>query len=180
MEKDKKQAVYWWRKAAERGDSEAQSSLGIAYYEGEGIAKDIKQAFYWAKKSAEQGDPFGQMLLDVIEQNGDSSSSEQVYDVVEQMPSFPGGQSALFQFLSQNIHYPEVCEENGIQGRVICDFIVEADGSISDVQVKKMVDPSLDREAVRVIKSMPKWNPGKDKGKPVRVRYTVPVTFRLQ
>ncbi|MBQ8065607.1 MAG: energy transducer TonB [Prevotella sp.] len=103
-----------------------------------------------------------------------------VFDVVEQMPSFPGGPAALMQFLSSNIKYPVVAEENGIQGRVVCTFVVEKDGSITDVRVVKSVDPSLDKEAMRVVKSMPKWIPGKQNGSAVRVKYTVPVTFRLQ
>ena len=103
-----------------------------------------------------------------------------VFDVVEQMPSFPGGPSALMQYLSSNIKYPVVAEENGVQGRVVCTFVVEKDGSITDVSVVKSVDPSLDKEAVRVVKSMPKWIPGKQNGSAVRVKYTVPVTFRLQ
>lgn len=103
-----------------------------------------------------------------------------VFDVVEQMPSFPGGDAALMQFLSSHIKYPVVAEENGIQGRVIATFVVERDGSITDVKVVKSVDPSLDKEAIRVLKSMPKWIPGKQNGSAVRVKYTVPVTFRLQ
>ncbi len=103
-----------------------------------------------------------------------------VFDVVEVMPSFPGGQSALFEYLSKNIKYPVVAEENGVQGRVIVTFVVERNGSITDVQVAKSVDPSLDKEAVRVIKSMPHWIPGKQNGSAVRVKFTVPVTFRLQ
>ena len=103
-----------------------------------------------------------------------------VFDVVEQMPSFPGGPSALMQYLSSNIKYPVVAEENGVQGRVVCTFVVERDGSITDVRVIRSVDPSLDKEAVRVVKSMPKWIPGKQNGSAVRVKYTVPVTFRLQ
>ena len=103
-----------------------------------------------------------------------------VFDVVEQMPSFPGGPSALMQFLSSNIKYPVVAEENGVQGRVVCTFVVEKDGSITDVRVIKSVDPSLDKEAMRVVKSMPKWIPGKQNGSAVRGKYTVPVTFRLQ
>ena len=103
-----------------------------------------------------------------------------VFDVVEQMPSFPGGPSALMQYLSSNIKYPVVAEENGVQGRVVCTFVVERDGSITDVRVIKSVDPSLDKEAVRVVKGMPKWIPGKQNGSAVRVKYTVPVTFRLQ
>lgn len=103
-----------------------------------------------------------------------------VFDVVEEMPSFPGGPGALMSFLSGNIKYPVVAEENGIQGRVIVAFVVERDGSITDVRVVKSVDQSLDKEAVRVVKSMPRWIPGKQNGSAVRVKYTVPVTFRLQ
>jgi len=103
-----------------------------------------------------------------------------VFDVVEVMPSFPGGQAALFEYLSKNIKYPVVAEENGVQGRVIVTFVVERNGSITDVQVAKSVDPSLDKEAVRVVKSMPHWIPGKQNGSAVRVKFTVPVTFRLQ
>ncbi len=103
-----------------------------------------------------------------------------VFDVVEQMPQFPGGPQALFEYLSSHIKYPVVAEENGVQGRVIVTFVVERDGSITDVRVAKSVDPSLDKEAQRVVKSMPRWIPGKQNGAAVRVKYTVPVTFRLQ
>lgn len=103
-----------------------------------------------------------------------------VFDVVEQMPSFPGGQSALMQYLSSNIKYPVVAQENGVQGRVVVSFVVERDGSITDVQVARSVDPSLDREAQRVVRNMPRWIPGKQNGQAVRVKYNVPVAFRLQ
>jgi len=103
-----------------------------------------------------------------------------VFDVVEEMPSFPGGQGALMSYLASNIKYPVVAQENGVQGRVIVSFVVERDGSISDVKVARSVDPSLDREAQRVVKGMPKWKPGKQNGSAVRVKYTVPVVFRLQ
>ena len=106
--------------------------------------------------------------------------SNKVFDVVEEMPSFPGGQGALMAFLNSNIKYPVVAQENGVQGRVIVGFVVERDGSITDVKVMRSVDPSLDREAQRVIKAMPKWKPGKQNGSAVRVKYTVPVVFRLQ
>ena len=103
-----------------------------------------------------------------------------VFDVVEQMPSFPGGQGALMQWLSSHVKYPAVAEENGIQGRVTVQFVVEKDGSVTDVKVMKGVDQSLDKEAVRVVSSMPKWIPGKQNGSAVRVKYFVPVVFRLQ
>ena len=106
--------------------------------------------------------------------------SNKVFDVVEEMPSFPGGQGALMSFLNSNIKYPVVAQENGVQGRVIVGFVVERDGSITDVKVMRSVDPSLDREAQRVVRAMPRWKPGKQNGSAVRVKYTVPVVFRLQ
>ena len=117
--------------------------------------------------------------------SGDSANkiegdSVRIYDVVEQMPSFPGGNQALFQYLSKHIKYPVVAEDKGIQGLVIVTFVVERDGSVTDVRVAKSVDASLDKEAVRVVSGMPRWIPGKQNGSAVRVKYTVPVTFRLQ
>ena len=103
-----------------------------------------------------------------------------VFDVVEQKPMFPGGDAALMQWLSGNIKCPVIAAENGVQGRVVCQFVVEKDGSVSGVTVVKSIDPSLDKEAVRVIKSMPKWTPGKQNGQNVRVKYTLPVQFKLQ
>ncbi len=115
----------------------------------------------------------------VVEEE-EEESAQQIFTVVEEMPEFPGGQGALLQYLSKSIKYPVIAQENGIQGRVSCSFVVEKDGSVTDVQVLRGVDPSLDKEAIRVITAMPKWKPGKQRGKPVRVKYTVPVTFRLQ
>lgn len=103
-----------------------------------------------------------------------------VFDVVEQMPSFPGGQGALLEYLASHVKYPVVAQENGVQGRVVVSFVVERDGSITDVRVVRSVDPSLDREAQRVVSSMPRWTPGKQNGSAVRVKYNVPVSFRLQ
>lgn len=117
---------------------------------------------------------------EVIADEKPKEEETKVFDVVEQMPQFPGGQQALFEYLSKNIKYPVIAEENGVQGRVIVTFVVERDGSITDVKVVKSVDPSLDKEAQRVIKSMPHWIPGKQNGSAVRVKYTVPVIFRLQ
>ena len=103
-----------------------------------------------------------------------------VFDIVEQQPLVPGGPAALMKYLSENTKYPVVAQENGVQGRVTVQFVVEKDGSISDVHVLRGVDPSLDKEAVRVVKSMPRWTPGKQNGITVRVNYRVPVLFRLQ
>ncbi len=106
-------------------------------------------------------------------------NSDRVYDVVEQMPSFPGGISGLRTYLNQNIRYPAEAQDNCVQGRVVVSFVVGKDGHISDVTVLRSVDPSLDKEAVRVIRNMPRWTPGKQGGEPVKVRYNVPVSFRL-
>ncbi|MCQ2340007.1 MAG: energy transducer TonB [Paludibacteraceae bacterium] len=103
-----------------------------------------------------------------------------VFVIVEKQPEFPGGTQAMMKYLSENIKYPMIAQENGIQGRVICQFVVNKDGSIVDIQVVRSVDPSLDKEAIRVIKSMPKWKPGMQRGKAVRVKFTLPVVFRLQ
>ena len=104
----------------------------------------------------------------------------QIFQVVEQMPEFPGGMEALMKYLQKNIKYPSRAQDNNVQGRVMVTFVVNKDGTIVDPEVIKAVDKDLDNEALRVVKSMPKWNPGKQRGKPVRVKYTVPVTFRLQ
>lgn len=110
----------------------------------------------------------------------EEETSQPIFTVVETMPAFPGGDAALLQFLAKSIKYPVIAQENGIQGRVICAFVVNRDGSIVDAEVLRGVDPSLDKEALRVINTMPKWSPGKQRGKAVRVKYTVPITFRLQ
>ena len=107
------------------------------------------------------------------------AAGDEVYRIVDILPSFPNGPAALFKYLSSAIKYPVFCEENGIEGRVICSFIVEKDGSISAVEVIKSADKSLDLEAARVVRNMPKWNPGKKDGKVVRVKYAVPVTFKI-
>ncbi|WP_455592072.1 energy transducer TonB [Bacteroides sp.] len=103
-----------------------------------------------------------------------------IFEIVENMPEFPGGMAQCLQFLAKNIKYPTIAQENGTQGRVIIQFVVNKDGSIVDPKVVRSVDPYLDKEALRVIMTMPKWKPGMQRGKPVRVKFTVPVMFRLQ
>ena len=109
-----------------------------------------------------------------------AEKNQQVFDVVEQMPEYPGGMQALFEYLSQNVKYPEDAEKQKVEGRVIATFVVETDGSISNVEVVKPAFPSLDAEAVRVLSGMPKWTPGMQSGKVVRVKYTVPINFNLK
>ena len=102
-----------------------------------------------------------------------------IFQVVELLPEFPGGMAELMKYLQKNLRYPQICKEQGVQGRVIVQFVVNTDSTITDVNVIKSVNPHLDEEAVRVVKAMPKWNPGKQRGELVRVRFTLPVTFRL-
>ena len=129
---------------------------------------------------SEEGDVLKAKQVLVTEVVKPREEETKIFTVVEQMPSFPGGTGALMQYLSKNIKYPPVAEEMGIQGRVICTFVVERDGSVSDIRIARSVDPSLDKEAIRVVSGMPKWIPGRQNGQSVRVKYTLPVTFRLQ
>lgn len=120
------------------------------------------------------------VLLDVVvKTEAQTEPDDKPFDVVEQMPEFPGGQEALMQFLRQEVKYPKEAEEKGLQGRVVVRYIIEKDGSISEVEIAKSVNEYLDAEAIRVVNAMPKWIPGKQKGEPVRVKFTIPITFRL-
>ena len=108
----------------------------------------------------------------------ESDGEADIFQVVEDMPQFPGG--SVQKWIAKNVKYPMIAQENNIQGKVFVQFVIEKDGSVSDVKVARSVDPSLDKEAIRVVKAMPKWKPGKQRGKPVRVSYTVPINFQLQ
>ncbi|MDE5550339.1 MAG: energy transducer TonB [Bacteroidaceae bacterium] len=109
----------------------------------------------------------------------EESDEGEIFEVVEQNPMFPGGEAALLKYLQKNLKYPAQAQDNGIQGRVMVQFVVNKDGSVVEPKIIRSVDPSLDKEAMRVVSAMPKWTPGKQRGKTVRVRYTLPVTFRL-
>ena len=116
-----------------------------------------------------------------IEAPEEEEDENVIFVKVEAMPEFPGGMAELRKYLAQNVKYPVIAQENGIQGRAICQFTVNQDGSIVEIEVVRTAgDSSLDKEAVRVIKSMPKWKPGEHRGKEVRVKYTLPIVFRLQ
>ena len=108
------------------------------------------------------------------------TTGDEVFNVVEEMPIYLGGHEALMKYIQQNVKYPKEAQEKGVQGRVLVQFVVEKDGSITDAKILKSVDPQLDAEALRVVNAMPDWTPGKQKGEPVRTRFTLPVTFRLQ
>lgn len=121
--------------------------------------------------------------MDIADLNAmivEEDSTSQPFTIVEQMPEFPGGELALRKFLVNSVKYPVIAQENGIQGKVFINFIVDKNGSISNVKVFRGVDQSLDKEAIRVVKSMPKWIPGKQGGQPVRVSFTVPINFVLE
>lgn len=117
-------------------------------------------------------------LKEVITQA--SVEEEKPYVAVEQMPQFPGGDAELLSYIAKNLHYPTIAQENGVQGKVYIRFVVSATGVVKDVQVLKSLDPYCDKEAIKVIKSLPNWIPGKQNGKNVPVYYTVPITFKLQ
>ena len=119
------------------------------------------------------------LLFSFTTSTAQTKKNDIVFDVVEVMPQYPGGQIAMLKYIMENIKYPEQAMKEGIQGRVAVRFIVEKDGSISDVKPILSVHPLLNKEAVRVVESMPKWTPGKQNGKPVRVRFNVPVMFKL-
>jgi protein TonB len=104
----------------------------------------------------------------------------EVFTIVEEMPSYPGGDLKMYEYLGKNIKYPQIARESGIQGRVFVNFVVEPDGSVSNVKVLRGIGGGCDEEAIRVVKSMPHWKPGKQRGKAVRVSYTLPVVFKLQ
>ena len=110
----------------------------------------------------------------------DDVVEQEIFKIVEEMPSFPGGEAKLMEFVGKNIKYPQIARETGIQGRVFVNFVVEPDGSVSNVSVLRGIGGGCDEEAMRVVKSMPKWKPGKQRGKAVRVQYMLPVNFRLQ
>lgn len=113
-------------------------------------------------------------------QEEDEVVEQEIFTIVEEQPSFPGGEAALFEYLKKNIVYPTIAKESGIQGTVFVQFVVEPDGSVSNVKVLRGIGGGCDEEAVRVVKSMPRWNPGKQRGKPVRVYFNLPIRFVLQ
>ena len=119
------------------------------------------------------------LLFSFMTSTAQTKKNNMVYDVVEVMPQYPGGQIAMLKYIMENIKYPEQAMKEGIQGRVTVSFIVEKDGRVSNVRLLRSVQSALDKEAIRVVKSMPKWTPGKQNGKPVRVRFNLPVMFKL-
>ncbi|HPH75562.1 MAG TPA: energy transducer TonB [Bacteroidales bacterium] len=122
----------------------------------------------------------GLEVIEQVQEEIEEEAPQEVFVVVEEMPSFPGGDAELFNFIYSNINYPEIAKENNIQGRVTLRFCVTYKGTVDQVSVVRGVDPSLDEEAIRVIKMLPLWKPGKQGGKPVNVWYSVPIKFELK
>lgn len=116
-------------------------------------------------------------IVDIVDEEEEEDAP--VFFIVEDMPEFPGGDLALRKHIAQNIRYPEIAKENGIQGRVFVQFVVNKKGMVEQIKVVRGVDPSLDKEAIRVIQNLPKWKPGQQRGKPVKVSFTVPINFQL-
>jgi periplasmic protein TonB len=129
---------------------------------------------------ADQNTEVQEYVAPVKVEEEESAEEAQIFMVVESMPEYPGGEPALYQFLSENIKYPQMAKESGIQGRVFVTFVVERDGRVTDVRVLRGIGGGCDEEAIRVVQSMPKWTPGKQRGKSVRVQYNLPVKFTLQ
>ena len=129
---------------------------------------------------ADQNTEVQEYIAPVKSDDEESAEEVQIFMVVESMPAYPGGEPALYAFLAENIKYPQMAKESGIQGRVFVTFVVERDGSVTDVRVLRGIGGGCDEEAIRVVKSMPKWTPGKQRGKSVRVQYNLPVKFTLQ
>lgn len=192
--KNNQEAAYWIKKAYENGHSEAKKvwdGLELWKYESKPqTKKDIK--FVLPQLSSNEDDHSAansdlvKITLNDVKQSDEAgidisklSNYQIVYDKVEIMPSFPGGQGELNQFISTTLIYPAIAAKNGIQGRVVLRFVVDKDGTISDIKIQQSVDSSLDKEAIRVVKAMPQWSPGMQEGEPVSVSFMMPINFRL-
>ena len=164
VEQDYQKAVEWFERAAEQGMKDAEFNLASIYHQGLGGLKDPQKAEYWARKY-----------------KGLAATGEigEVIDIPDEQPKFPGGDKALMQWLQENLHYPVQAAKEHATGRVLVNFVINTDGSTDEVKVLRSAHPLLDQEAMRVVKEMPKWEPGKKDGKVVRVRFTLPITFHL-
>ena len=187
--KDINKALEWYEKAANQGLKDAQFNLATIYHQGAGVPKDEEKAEYWAKvykdiiklepkkDAAPPAFPFPPRQMGPVD--AVAPSEDEIYDVADVNPKFPGGEQAMMQWLGRSLSYPEAALDEGIQGKVLVSFVIANEGSVVMPKIVKSVHPLLDAEAMRVLLTMPKWSPGMNKGKPVYTRYTLPVTFRL-
>ena len=195
VEQSDSTAFRYYLQAATNGHADAQYLVGVAYRSGVGVEPNLNEALAYYFKAAQQGhqfaqDAFDELFAQMATQSNPTASPTLYTDTIndatltksaDSMPEFPGGQQAMVKFIGENIMYPVAAQDNKIQGRVVCQFVVDTDGSIINAFVARSGgDVSLDMEAIRVINLMPKWKPATLKGKPVRVKYTVPISFRLE
>jgi len=188
VEQSFSEAAKWYRKAAENNNASAQYNLANMYAAGIGVEKSFDQALYFYRKAQANGVQNAAAEIAKLERLKASGQALENADEVRDSvhftcvtnPEFPGGTAALLNYLRTNIRYPVDCRENRIEGRVLITFVINKNGTISNIEVQRGVHSSLDREAARVISEMPAWSPGRDAdGNPVRVMYSVPVNFRL-
>lgn len=202
LEKNFENSVYWFRLSAEQECTEGQLLLASAYENGEGVTKSDADALFWYKKAADHGDSQGYYNVGRIYENTnhyldalkwyklssdydaqraiERISANVIFTVCDIAPSFPGGESEMFTYLSNQTEYPEMAVQNNIQGRVTVQFVVERDGSIGEVKIVRGKDPDLDQEAIRIVKTIQHMNPGVIQGVNVRCYYYLPINFRIQ
>ena len=180
------EAAKWYQKAAENNDGASQYNLADMYANGIGVETDYDKALELFRKALANG--VSEASKEITKVNNMKTSGRQlhvdefgdtIYTLVTVQPEFPGGQQAVLQFLRENVKYPAIARENRIQGRVVVQFTINTDGSVTDLSIARSVNDVLDKEALRVISLMPNWTPGYLNGKPVRVRYSIPINFRL-
>lgn len=143
------------------------------------IVEDNKELTNEVKVENTEADANTQIQAPIEVQQEEENEEVVNFYVIEEKPEFPGGEAAMFQWIAKNVKYPEIAKENSVQGKVFVQFVIGKEGKVTDVQVVRGVDPSLDKEAVRIIQSMPAWKPGKQRGKPVKVSFQLPINFKL-
>jgi len=183
------EAAKWYKKAADNNDASAQYNYADMLVNGIGVEKDLAQGLEYYKKAKANGVQQASSEISKIERllmsgnegtDGSESDEDQAFFTVDVLPEYPGGSEALLEYLRREVVYPTICRENKIEGRVLVTFVINKDGSIVEPQIVRSVHPALDNEALRVISQMPAWKPGMLNGKLVRVKYTVPINFRLR
>lgn len=183
------EAAKWYKKAADNNDASAQYNYADMLVNGIGVEKDLAQGLEYYKKAKANGVQQAASEISKIERllmsgnegaDGSESDEDQAFFTVDVLPEYPGGSEALLEYLRREVVYPTICRENKIEGRVLVTFVINKDGSIVEPQIVRSVHPALDNEALRVISQMPAWKPGILHGQVVRVKYTVPINFRLR
>ncbi len=171
-------AYKWFKKAAKQGNAIAQYNLGVCYHNGYGTKQKRKEARKWYAQAATQGHESAKQELDNMEAYGlDHNVSKPLLDVPDEMPMFPGD---LYLWLAEHVHYPDVCKELGVQGKVRVQFIINSNGSSDEIIILSSPNENLSKEAIRVVEAMPNWKPYRKFGKTMRTHYVLPITFLLE